>query len=340
MKLTFKTYTLKLKHTFTLANSSRNTTDVILVKLEHENYSGFGEASLPPYLGESQKSVCEFLSKVDLDQFADPLNIEIILNYVDNIAPENNAAKASVDIALHDLLGKIYKKPLYNLWQLDKTKTPETSFTIGIDKESVIRKKITEAERYNILKVKLGSENDRELIEIISSATSKPIIADVNQGWQDKYFALEMIHFLAEKNVKLIEQPLPKEFIDDTAWLTENSPLPVFADESVKRLTDLKNMQAIYSGVNIKLMKSTGIKEALKMIEFAKSVGIQIMLGCMTETSCAVSAAAQLSPLADWADLDGNLLITNDPFNGTKIKNGKITLNNLPGIGIKEKESK
>lgn len=336
MKLKFRPYTLKLKHTFTLANNSRNTTDVMLTKIHHENHIGFGEASMPPYLGETHKSVGEFLSKVKLEQFTNPLDIKEIMDYVDNIAPGNNAAKASVDIALHDLCGKMYNKPLYEYWDLDKTQTPETSFTIGIDEESVIRQKISEAEKYNILKVKLGSENDKKLIEIINSATDKPIIADVNQGWQDKDFALDMIKFLAGKNIRLIEQPLPKEFIDETAWLTENSPLPIFADESVKRLSDLEAIKGVYSGVNIKLMKSTGLQEAYKMIKYAKGNNIQVMLGCMTETSCAVSAAAQLSPLADWADLDGNLLITNDPYKGIEIINGKIELNKFPGIGIRE----
>ncbi len=336
MRQTFKPYTLQLKHVFTLAASSRTTTPVMLTQIEYEGITGYGEASMPPYLGESHESASKFLSKVDLSQFKDPFEMESILEYVDGIDEFNPAAKASVDIALHDLVGKLIGKPWYKIWGFNKDKTPYTSFTIGIDTNEIVKQKVKEAEEYKILKVKLGRENDKEMINTIRSVTDKPIIVDVNQGWKDKFFALDMINWLSEKNVKLVEQPMPKTMIDDMAWLTEKSPLPTFADEALQRIPDVIKAYGVYSGINIKLMKCTGLREAHKMLTLAKSLGMQIMLGCMTETSCGISAISQLSPETEWADLDGNLLINNDLFIGTKIINGKITLTENPGIGLSQ----
>ena len=334
MKLSFKPYTLELKHVFTLATSSRSTTPVVLTQIEYDGITGYGEASMPPYLGESHESVLKFLSKVDLSRFNDPFELEDILEYVDKIDTLNPAAKASVDIALHDLVGKLLGKPWYKIWGYDKEKTPDTSFTIGIDTNEVVRQKVKEADVYNILKVKLGRETDKEMINTIREVTGKPIIVDVNQGWTDKFFALDMINWLNEKNVKLVEQPMPKIMVDEMAWLTEKSPIPTFGDESVQRIPDVIKAHGVYSGINIKLMKCTGLREAHKMLDLAKSLGMKIMLGCMTETSCGVSAVSQLSPETQWADLDGNLLINNDPFEGMKVVNGKITLSDNPGIGL------
>ncbi|MFN4111892.1 MAG: dipeptide epimerase [Ignavibacteria bacterium] len=336
MKLKFYPYTLELKHTFTVATASRKTTPVMMVEIEYDGVIGYGEASMPPYLGESHKTATEFLSKVNLEQFPDPFKTEEILSYVDSIAPGNPAAKASIDIALHDLLGKLMNQPWYKIWGLDPENTPYTSFTIGIDKPDVVRQKVREAEQYKILKVKLGLDNDKEMIETIRSVTDKPIRCDVNQGWKDKEYALKMIEWLATKGVEFIEQPMPKDWYDEHAWLKERSPLPVIGDESVQRLQDVKKAYGVYDGINVKLMKSTGMREAYKMILLAKSLGMKVMLGCMTETSCAISAAAQLSPMVDWADLDGAELISNDLFEGTKIIDGKVTLTNLPGIGVRK----
>jgi L-Ala-D/L-Glu epimerase len=193
MKLTFRPFTLNMKHVFTVAVHSRTTTPVILTEIEYEGIKGFGEASMPPYLGESQESVSTFLSKVNLEQFNDPFDLENILAYVDSVDKKNTAAKASVDIALHDLVGKIMNQPWYKIWGYDKNKTPNTSFTIGIDTPDVVRQKTKEAEIYKVLKVKLGRETDKEMIETIRSVSDKPIVVDVNQGWTDKEFALEMI---------------------------------------------------------------------------------------------------------------------------------------------------
>lgn len=334
MKLTFKPYTLELKHVFTLATSSRTTTPVMLTRIEYDGITGYGEASMPPYLGESHESAAKFLSKVDLSQFKDPFQLESILEYVDKIDSLNPAAKASIDIALHDLVGKLIGKPWYKIWGLDRDKTPFTSFTIGIDTSEVVKQKVKEAEEYKVLKVKLGRDTDKEMIETIRSVTNKPIVVDVNQGWKDKQFALDMIHWLNERDVKMVEQPMPKEMIDENAWLTEKSPLPTFGDESVQRIPDVIKAHGVYSGINIKLMKCTGLREANKMVNLARSLKMQVMLGCMTETSCGISAASQLSPGIQWADLDGALLISNDPFEGTKVIDGKVVLNDEPGIGI------
>ncbi|MCB9209615.1 MAG: dipeptide epimerase [Ignavibacteriales bacterium] len=334
MKLTFKPYTLELKHTFTISAFSRTTTPVVLTQIEHEGIIGYGEASMPPYLGESHETVLSFLSKVNLEQFNDPFQLDDILSYVDKIDVKNTAAKASIDIALHDLIGKLLKQPWYKIWGFNKSTTPFTTFTIGIDTEEVIKQKVNEAEPYKILKIKLGSKDDKQLINSIRKFTNKPLAVDANQGWTDKEFGLDLIYWLKDQNVQMVEQPMPKEKVDEIAWLTEKSPLPIFADEGVQRIDDVIKANGIYSGINIKLMKCTGLREAHKMLILAKSLNLKTMIGCMTETSCAVSAASQLSPQVDWADLDGNLLIKNDPFSGTEIIEGKISLNDNYGIGL------
>lgn len=337
LKLSFSPYNLQLKHVFTLANSSRTTTPVMLTKLECEGYTGYGEAAMPPYLAESAKTASRFLSALNLGQFTDPFRMDEILEYVDEAAPGNTAAKAAVDIALHDLVGKIMQQPWYKIWGFSPENTPFTSFTIGMDSVEKIRQKTEEASGYKFLKIKLGGKNDKEMIRAIRSVTDKPVYADINQGWRDREEALEMIHWLKEQGTECVEQPLPRELKDDLAWLTERSPLPVIADEGVQRLCDIREAKGIYSGINIKLMKCTGMREAHKMIHMAQALHLRVMIGCMTETSCGISAAAQLSPKADWADLDGNLLIDNDPYEGMKIIEGKITLKDEPGIGIQAK---
>lgn len=338
IRLKYKPYTLQLRHVFTLASGSRTTTPVVLTQLECDGFTGYGEASMPPYLGESHESVLKFLGQVNMEQFNDPFLIEDITDYIDSVAPGNYAAKASIDIALHDLTGKIVGEPWYKLWGLNPSKTPYTSFTIGIDTPDVVKQKVAEAEPYKILKVKLGLGNDKEMIETIRTVSDKPICVDVNQGWKDKNYALEMAHWLKEQNVSFLEQPMPKEQKDDIAWLTLNAPLPVIADEALQTPGDLFKVKDIYSGINIKLMKCGGMNAAHKMALMAREMGMKVMIGCMTETSCAISAAAQVSPLADWADLDGNLLISNDVYEGVTVEDGKITLKERPGIGIVELE--
>ena len=335
LTLRFRPYTLELKHVFTIATSSRTTTPVVLTEVEYDGVVGYGEASMPPYLGESHASVLDFLSRVDLSKYDNPFDLDTILHDVDAITSGNTAAKASVDIAMHDLLGRMMRQPWYNIWGFNPAKTPYTSFTIGIDTAEVVRQKTKEAAEYGVLKVKLGRDTDKMMIETIRSVTDKPITADVNQGWKDRAAALDMLAWLKERNVVMVEQPLPKEQVDDLAWLTERSPLPIIGDEGVQRLTDIPHAKGVYHGINIKLMKCTGMREAHKMIVLARSLGMKVMLGCMTETSCAISAASHLSPMVDWADLDGALLISNDVYDGTQVVGGKVTLRDWPGIGVR-----
>ncbi|ADV43904.1 dipeptide epimerase [Bacteroides helcogenes] len=340
MKLRFFPYELKLRHVFTVAAYSRTTTPDVQVEIEYDGVIGYGEASMPPYLQHelgTMDSVQAFLKKARdvIGRFPDPFCLEEILTCIDGLSAGDAAAKAAVDIALHDLVGKLLQAPWYKIWGLDKDKTPSTTFTIGIDTADVVRAKTKEcAERFNILKVKLGRDNDKEMIETIRSVTDLPIAIDANQGWKDKYHALDMIHWLKEKGIVMIEQPMPKEQLDDIAWVTQQSPLPVFADESVQRLKDVAGLRGAFTGINIKLMKCTGMREAWKMVTLARALDMKVMVGCMTETSCAVSAAAQLSPAVDFADLDGNLLIANDRFKGMEVVAGKVTLPDLPGIGV------
>lgn len=334
-KLLWFPYNLTLKYPFTISTYSRTTTPVVLVEIYYDGYVGYGEASLPQYLGETQDSVISFLKQVDLGQFSDLTAIDEILTYVDHIAVGNTAAKASIDIALHDLVGKMAGKAWHEIWNLNPENTPNTTYTIGIDTDDIVKKKTEEvASDFKILKVKLGGNDDKRMIEVIRSVTNLPLAIDANQGWKDRSEALEMVHWLKEQGVVLIEQPMLKTDLEGSAWLTAHSSLPIFADESVQRLADMEKIKGAFSGINIKLMKCTGMNEAYKMINIAPSMGFDVMLGCMTETSCAISAASQLSPAVNFTDLDGALLITNDCFRGTTIKNGKIILNNLPGIGV------
>lgn len=335
LNLSFKPYELKLRHSFNLARSQRTTTPGVQVQLEYDGIIGYGEASMPPYLGENVASVTEFLSKLDLSQFSDPFRIEDIHEYMESVAPNNRAAKASVDIALHDLLGKIMNQPWYRIWGLNPENTPNTSFTISYDANpDEMRKKIEETSPFKVIKIKMGLDHDKEIVEAFRRHSDVPICVDANQGWNNKEKALEMCHWLAERNCLFVEQPMDKAAIDDTAWLRERSPLPIIADEFLQRLPDVKRAAGAYDGINIKLMKSTGMHEAYKMAVLARALGMKVMLGCMTETSCAVTAAAQLSPMVDWADLDGNLLIANDIFDGIKINDGKVIIPDRNGIGV------
>ena len=335
MRLSWRPYELQLQHTFTVASYSRTTTPDVQVCIDYDGITGYGEASMPPYLGHTVDSVCAFLQKVDLGQFEDPTRIDDILSYVDSLSEGDEPAKAAVDIALHDLVGKLFGQPWWRIWGLDPGKAPSTTFTIGIDTPEVVREKTLEcADRFNILKVKVGLDSDEQMISTIREVTSLPLAVDANQGWKDRSRALDEIFWLKEQGVVMVEQPMAVDRLDDIAWITERSPLPIFADESVQRLRDIPRIKGAFSGINIKLMKCTGMREAWKMLNYARAEGMRVMVGCMTETSCACSAAAQLSPAVDFADLDGNLLISNDLFRGMTVVDGRITLNDQPGIGL------
>lgn len=333
-QLRVRPFTLELRHRFTLANSSRTTTPTLLVELARDGIAGHGEAAMPPYLGESHATAQAFLARIDLTRYPDPFRTAAILADVDAIAPGNPAAKAAFDIALHDWLGKAMGQPWHRVLGLDPQRSPPTSYTIGIHPPDVVRAIATEAgARFASFKIKLGGDHDRAMIAAIRDVTATPLRVDVNQGWRDRDHALAQIEWLATQGVEFVEQPMPKEQIDDLAWLRERSPLPIVADEGCQRLADVAGAVGVYDGINVKLMKCTGLREGRAMLEVARALGLRTMLGCMTETSCAISAAAQIAPLADWTDLDGALLVANDPFLGAGLVDGRIVATDRPGIG-------
>lgn len=325
---------LRLRHAFNLATMSRTTTPGVQVEITIDSLTGYGEASMPPYLGESVESVTAFLARVDPERLADPFALRRIHSYLDSLAPGNHAAKAAIDIALHDIIGKLTGQPIYRLYGLDTDRMPSTSFTISNDTPDELLRKLAESEPYNILKVKMGVPGDRELIEFIRAHTDRPICVDANQGWKTREEALDNILWLAQRNVIFVEQPMDRDDHDSHRWLRERSPLPIIADEAVQTSADIPALASAYDGINIKLMKCGGLYDAYRMAILARALGLKVMIGCMTETSCAVSAAAQLAPLADWVDLDGNLLIANDIFDGMKIVDGRVFLPSSAGIGV------
>ena len=341
LELEWENFTARMKYTFSISGSSRDSTPIVLTRLRWCGFTGYGEASMPPYLGESHASVGAFLRKVRdevLPGFRDAFLVEDILARTDALAEGNCAAKAAVDIALHDLLGKIMGQPWWRIWGFDPQDAPYTCYTIGYDaSDDIVRRKAAEASWSRFLKVKLGQSDaeDRRMIRLIREVCpDTPVYVDANQGWKDRIYAAEMACWLAGNGVVMIEQPMPKDDIEGNGYVNSKSPVPVVADESCQRLADIPKLHGAFSGVNIKLMKCTGMHEAREMVSLAHSLGMDTMIGCMTETSVAISAAAQLSPKMRWADLDGNLLIANDCFSGMKLDEGRIMLGRQPGIGV------
>ncbi len=323
MKIEFKEYQLALNYPFKISDFSRTSTPLVFVTITDDGIQGIGEASMPPYLGESIETAFQFLSKVKIDTFT---SIEEILRYVDGIDKGNNAAKAAVDIALHNWYCHKNNIPLYQYFNSDVSKMPVTSFTIGIDTMEVLIEKLKDAEPFHRIKIKLGTEQDKEIVNTIRSLTDKEILVDANRGWKTKEHAAEMIDWLATKNCLLIEQPMPVEQLEDMLWLKSRAALPIFADESCKRLIDIDVIKEGFHGINIKLMKSTGLHEAQKMINRAREISLQVMIGCMSESSCGILAAAALAPQCDYADLDSTWMVKNNPFENPVLKNGRIEL--------------
>lgn len=334
MKLSYQPFDLLLKHAFTISGHSRASTPLMLVHLEHEGFTGYGEASMVPYLGESTQTATEFLNKIEIGQFKYPFDFAAIHSYLNSIAIGNTAIKAAVDIALHDLEGKLANKPCWQLMRSDAALMPPTSFTIGIDTPVNMREKALEAEDFEIIKVKLSGAGDKERILAIRSVTEVPLYVDVNQGWTDRNEALEMIWWLFEQGIILLEQPMTKTDIDGNAWITSKSPIPIIGDEAVQRLSDVEKAVDVYHGINVKLMKSGGMFEAKQMVDMARQCGLKVLIGCMSETSCATLAAAALAPQCDWADIDGPFLTTNNPYATPAFADGKYLLHNEPGLGL------
>lgn len=323
-----------LKYPFSISGFTRTSTPLMLIELEYEGQIGYGEASMVPYHGESIATATDFLAKVNPDRLNPPFDFDEIAEYLDQLAPANPNIKAAIDIALHDLQGKLEGKPCYGYFGSNPEQMPPTSITIGMDKPEVILQKVKEAEPAHILKVKLGGDEDKRLIETIRSVTHKPLFVDANQGWKDRKQALEMVYWLQEQGVLLIEQPMDKTNWHDNAWVTAHSPIPILGDESVQGLSDVDKAKDAYHGINIKLMKSAGMHQAWQMIKRARELDLKILIGCMSETTCATLAAAALAPLCDWADLDGPFLTQNNPFPMPEFKEGRWVLSSKPGLGI------
>ena len=334
MKLSYEVKRLNLRHTWTIARNSSTFKQNVIVRLEKYGIVGYGEAAPNVRYNETPESTVAVIEKAKpLFEKADPWKFVDLGYAIQKLAKQQTAAKAALDTALMDWIAKALNVPFYRYLGLDKEKTPITTFSIGIDTPEVIKLKVREAAPYPILKIKVGLKNDEEIIKAVRSVTDKPLRVDANEGWKTKEEALEKIKWLQTQGVEFIEQPLPSSMLEETRWLRERVDIPIIADESVKTAKDIPKLAAAFDGINIKLMKAGGLQEALRMVWLARSLDMKTMLGCMIETSVAISAAASISPLVDYADLDGNLLITNDPFDGVKVKHGKLILVDRPGIG-------
>ena len=326
---------LQLAHTWTISRNSSDFKDNVFVKIEKDGISGYGEAAPNVRYGEDwEKTIDRINNAKSIFEKHDLFHYVDIKNELDKTITDQSCAKCALDIALMDWIGKKLKTPLYKMWGLNKAKTPLTTFSIGIDTPEVIKQKVKEAEIYPRLKIKVGKENDEEVIGAVRSVTDKPIVVDANEGWKSKEVALEKIKWLISEGVEFIEQPMPSTMIEETRWLRDRVDIPIIADEAVKNAADIPLLSTAYDGINIKLMKSGGLQEAMRMIQMAKALDLKIMLGCMIESSIAITAAAHLSPYVDYADLDGNLLLASDPFDGVKVEKGKLILNDKPGLGI------
>ena len=326
---------LELHNVWTISRNSSYCKENVFVKIDKDGITGYGEAAPNVRYGENAElteKMIRHASEAILRQ--DFLKYTQVKEILDELIVGQNCAKAALDIAVMDWVAKSLNMPLYKMLGLDADKTPMTSYSIGIDEIDVIKRKTMQAADYPVLKIKVGNDNDEEIINAVRNVTDKPIRVDANEGWTDKETAIRKIKWMQSMGVEFIEQPMPAKMLEETAWLRERADVPLIADEAVLTAADIPLLAEAYDGINIKLMKAGGIQEALKMIQTARAYNLKVMIGCMIESSIAITAAAQVSPLVDWADLDGNLLISNDPFSGVKVSQGRMILNELPGIGV------
>jgi L-alanine-DL-glutamate epimerase-like enolase superfamily enzyme len=326
-------FTLELRHTFRLARGDSDSRRVLMVEIEHDGLVGRGEAAPIARYHQDEVSAARAAEQMaarigDVRAFDQAAARAAV--------PGEPAAEAAVDMALRDLAGKRLGAPLHELLGIDPSTMPLTSFTIGMDTPEIVEQKVREAEGFAVLKVKMGSKDDARVLETVRRVTDLPLRVDANEGWTlDE--ALARLEWLQDMGVELVEQPLPADQHAQMCELRKRSPLPLFADESVARAEDIPRLAEAFDGINIKLMKCGGVGEALRMIHVARAHGMQIMLGCMVESSLAITAAAHIAPLVDFADLDGNLLIRNDPFVGAGVENGRLVLPPGPGLGVRER---
>jgi L-alanine-DL-glutamate epimerase-like enolase superfamily enzyme len=322
---------LRLRHTFRIARGASDVRHNLQVEVEEAGRRGLGEAAPIRRYGEDAESAARAVEAMasrlgDHAAFAQAAQRAAV--------PGQAAAEAAVDMALHDLAGQRLGVPVYALLGLDPRRAPETSFTIGLDTPEVVVQKVREAAAYPILKVKVGTDDDRAVLEAVRYTTRQRLRVDANEGWTPSG-AEERLRWLASLGVEMVEQPLPASMLEETRALRRRSPLPFFADESVHRAQDVPRLAGAFDGVNVKLMKCGGLGEALRVIAVARACGLQVMLGCMIESSLGITAAAHLSPLADTADLDGNLLLEEDPFVGATVREGRLVLPEAPGLGVR-----
>ena len=334
LRLEQKSIQLRLRHAWTIARGTSAGKTNVLVRLEHGGLAGLGEAAPNVRYGEDAPGVAEALAGAAPLLGDNPRALDAILDRLEAALPGHPAARAAIDIALHDWIGRRDGAPLHRLLGGDPAAAPPTSFSIGLDAVDVMQRKVAEAEPFPILKIKLGRPDDRAILEGVRAVTGKPLYVDANEGWRDKNRALEMIRWMSGMGVALVEQPLPAADLEGARWLRERSDLPILADEAALSPEDLPRLAPGYDGVNVKLQKSGGLRAARRMIAAARALGMKVMIGCMIETSLGITAAAHLAPLCDYADLDGHLLIDDDPFRGVRIENGRLLLPDRPGLGI------
>ncbi len=327
---------LRLRHTWTTTMSSSEYRDTIQVRLASDGVIGIGEgAPIVRYheSAEDGKKAIESISP--FLQGVNPWQFEKVMAEVSQKVQGQFAAKAALDVALMDWVGKKLNVPLYRMLGLDPNDTPITTFSVGIDNPESTRQKVLEAEAFPVLKIKVGLNTDEATIAAVRSATKKPLRVDANEGWKDKEEAVRKINWLETQGVEFVEQPMPAEMIEETRWVRRRVHLPIIADEAAVNAAAIPKLVDAYDGINVKLDKCGGVQQALRMIYVAKSLGMKTMLGCMVSSSVSVTASAHLSPLVDYADLDGNLLIANDPYRGVQVRNGKLVLGDGPGLGVK-----
>lgn len=328
-------YELHFKHPFRLAHGSRNGTSAVFLTLIADGITTYGEAALPPYLGVDSAAVLSFLRRLP---FRDLVNLPLseAIELIDAAAPGMHAAKACADMALHDLHARRAGSRLCEFLNFTgKADGVPTTYTLGLSAPAELPVKLKEGKPYKTVKLKLGGPDDVEALNNFRRLSTKPFCADINQGWNDREQAARYAEALAGKGCVFIEQPFPPGRETDVQWLRERVPLPVIADESVRRYDELMQSMSVFDGVNVKLMKSTGIREATLMIKALRKAGKMVVLGAMAESSCGATAAAHLAGEADFVDLDAPLLISNDPFLGITYRRGRIVLPKGPGTGVR-----
>jgi L-alanine-DL-glutamate epimerase-like enolase superfamily enzyme len=316
--------------------SSSDYRDTVFVDYTRDGITGVGEGAPIVRYHENAESAQRAIDSVrDLLAAADPRQFAKIMAEVFHRIEGQYAAKAAIDIALMDWFGQKLGVPLYTYFGLDPADAPVTTFSIGIDNPEMTRQKVREAEAFAVLKIKVGLSTDEPTIEAVRSVTRKPLRVDANEGWKDKEEAVRKINWLESQGVEFVEQPMPAEMIEETRWVRSRVHIPIIADESCLHPSDIPRLAGAFDGINVKLDKAGGILEAYRMIQIGKALGMKTMLGCMISSSVSVTAAAHLSPLVDYADLDGNLLIANDPYTGVTVRDGKLILPDRPGLGLK-----